>query len=83
MKERQSEDPAAKMDVHQTARWTGALEDMVGLTETGRDITLMDPGANPQLKERTPMRERRPTVTGNNQNYIMVQVKSSLFVKCI
>lgn len=68
----ESEDLATKMDVHLTGMGTEIPEETVVPMERGGDIGPMDPGANPQLKERSPTRERRATVTGKNLNYCMV-----------
>lgn len=66
------EDTATKMDVHLTGMGKGIPEETVGPVERGGDNGLMDPGTKPQLKERSPMRERRPTAIGKNQNYHIV-----------
>lgn len=55
-----------EMDVLLTGTGMLTPEETVGLMERGGDIGLMNPGANPQLRERSPMRERRATVTGEN-----------------
>lgn len=73
-----SEDPGTKMDIRPTGMGTRIPEEIVVPMERGGDSGLMDPGANPQLKERSPMRERRPTVTGKNQKYCMVDFFFSL-----
>lgn len=68
----ESEDPATKMDIRLTGTGIRIPEGTVVPMERGGDIGPMDPGANPQLKERSPTRERGPTVPGKNQNYCMV-----------
>lgn len=75
----ESEDPTTKMDVHLTGMGIGIPEEMVGPMERGGDIGPMDPGANPQLKERNPMTERKRTVTGKHHNYFMASTHNVIF----
>lgn len=69
----ESEDPGTKTHVPLTGMGTGIPEEIVVPVERGGDIRLMDPGPNPQLRERSPTREKRPMVTGKND----VKIKST------
>lgn len=60
----ENEDPATMMNVRLTGMGIGIPEETVMPMERGEEIGLMDPRANPQLKERNPAKERRPTLTG-------------------
>lgn len=64
----QSVGPGTKIDVHLTGMGIGIPEERVVSMEKGGDIGPMDPGASPQLRVRSPMRERRLTVTGTIQH---------------
>lgn len=73
----ESGDPATKMDVHLKGMGIRFPEETVVSMEKGGDIGTMDPGANPQWKEKSPTRERRHTVTGKNLNICIVDALSS------
>lgn len=68
----ESGDPATKMDVHLTGMGIRFLKETVVSMEKGGGTGTMDPEANPQWKEKSPLSERRRTVTGKNLNICIV-----------
>lgn len=60
------------MDVHLTGMGIRFLKETVVSMEKGGDTGTMDPEANPQWKEKSPLSERRRTVTGKNLNICIV-----------